>query len=776
VLTLGLGMGATTAMFSLVDGVVLEPLPYPDPDQLVTVEERTAAGSAQLASYLNFADWRAEATTVSSLAAYTPARTVTARVGGSGVRARLTSVSADFFEVAGLAPVLGRLPGPGENRPGGPPVAVVSHGFWRDALEAPESLAGATVGVRGQPYEVVGVLPPDFDLPHQAEIWLPLDRAVPWTVRGNSVVAVVGRLRPGVALASARRDLDAVHREIASIHAEVESVGVEVTPLHEEVVGETRGAMVLLLGASGFLLLVACANVASTLLARGPARRREMAIRTSLGAGRGHLVRQLLVESLVLAGFGAMAALGLARGILWAARRLDPGTIPRLTEVGLDGRVLLFTGSATVVTALIFGLLPALRLTGSAAARGLRSGARWGTGRTTRTTWTLLVAAEVALAVVLLSGSGLLLRSFGEVLSRDGGFRTSGVVSGRIHLPPGEYATAAEAVGALDRLLDDLGSRPGVDEAGMGLLLPVRGTGSVGSPVTPEGRPRTGEVFQYRVADAGYFRTLGIPLLRGRLFDETDREGTPHVAVVDEAFAASVWPGEDPVGKRFDITGMDPYRNEWITVIGVVGEVRDWTQDPGSNPTYYVSYAQRPAFLATFGASIVAAGPRTGPVATAIRDAVREADSGIPVRVQRLGARIADSAGERRFTALVLGGFALLAWVLAAVGVYGVVSYTVARRTREVGIRLALGARPASLRAGVQIEALRVVVAGAAVGLTGAVALALTLRSMLFHVSPADPVSLLGGAAALVGAGWLAAWIPARRATRIDPSSALRAE
>ncbi|HSR41903.1 MAG TPA: ABC transporter permease, partial [Longimicrobiales bacterium] len=777
VLTLAVGIGATTAMFSVVHGVLLRPLPYPEPHRLVSAWEVSPSGVLLPGSYANFADWRQGSGALEALAAYTPPSPVTVLVRGGGVRASFTRVSADFFRVAGVDPARGRIPTPEEHRAGGPPLAVVGHAFWRDELGGPDDLAGTTVSLLGTAYEVVGVMPPGFDLPDAPDVWVSLDRAVPWTVRGNHVVHVLGRLAPGATEESAGAELHAIHQGIRAAHAdEVETVGVRVRSYRDEVVGDTRGALTMLLAAAAFLLLVACTNVAGAQLARGAGRRRELAVRASLGAGRGRLVRQLLAESLVVAALGGLAGVGIARLLLALALAVDPVAVPRFGEVGVDGPVLLFAAAAVVATALASGLLPALHLTGSRLAGALRSGGRAGVDRRAVFTGRALMAGEVALALVLLAGAGLTVRSLSSILSTDGGFRTAGVLIGQVHFPAEHYATAGEGVDFLDALLGALRARPAVAEAGLGLLLPVRGSGNVGGPVTLEDGTLTDAVFQYRVADAGLFRTLEVPLVRGRLFQATDGPDDPHVALVDEAMADRLWPGEDPLGRRFNAGGMDPFPDQWLTVVGVVGEVRNWSQEPGANPTYYVHYRQRPTFLAVFGGILVARGPDADAVGPLLREVTRSLDPDVPVRVASLTSRIAGSAADRRFTAFVLAAFGLVALLLAAVGVYGVVACSVARRTREIGIRVALGAAPERVRRRVVGEALSVVGVGAVAGVMAALALSRLLAGLLHGVGPLDPLTHGAAAAVLLGATALASWIPARRGTRVDPTVALRAE
>lgn len=776
VLTLSLGVGGTTAMFSVVDGVVLKPLPYPEPDRLVAVWERTDGGEEASTSFLNFQDWRAGTRSVEAMAAYTASRPATVLTANGGVWGRVASVSSDFFDVVGTEPLLGRSFGPDENRPGGPPLAVVSHDFWRDALGAPPALNGVAVNLEGVSHDVIGVMPAILDVPSATDVWLPLERAVPWTTRGNHVVRVLGRLRADATLATARDDLNAVQARTRARHGEGEAAGVSVRALHDQIVGDTTRPLAVLLAAAAVLMLVACTNVASTLLARGLARRREMAVRASLGAGRGRLVRQLVSESVVLGLLGGCAGLVVAQGLLFLARSVDATAVPRLSNVGLDGRVLLFTAAAALFTALLFGLVPSFQLTKGDLAGSLR-GARAGSAeRGVRASWRVLMAAEVALALVLLVGAGLTGRSLMAILERDNGIRVEGVVTGRIDLPGAKYRTAEAGVAFVDELLETLGASPAVDEAGIALLLPVQGQGSLASPVELGDGRRSEGVFQYRVADVGFFRALGVPLLRGRLFEDADRETGPHVAVVDEVMARRLWPGADPIGRRFNPRGMDPYPDEWLTVVGVVAEVRNWSQAPGTNPTFYVSHRQRPAFLSFFGASVVVRGPGEATLATLLRERIRALDADVPVRVSTLRSQISDSARDRRFIGSVMGAFAALALLLAVLGVYGVVSYIVAQRTREIGIRLALGAAPSRVRSRVLRDALGVAGVGVGVGLLAAGALSHASTGLLLEVSPLDPWTFAGVAAALMGAATVASWIPARRSARVDPALTLTAE
>ncbi|MEQ8330213.1 MAG: ADOP family duplicated permease [Longimicrobiales bacterium] len=774
VLTLSLGVGATTAMYTLVDGVLLRPLPYPAAHELVSIRERTAEGGTLATSYLNFMDWRTASDRIAAMAAHTPTRPTTVLTPSGGVRARITSVTRDFFQVGGVEPIRGRIPDPGEHAEGGPAVAVVSERFWRSTL-GEQGPQGLSLDIAGTVHDVVGVMPGGFELPGRPDVWVALDRAVPWSARGNHVVEVLGRLAPGATVDEADRELDAVQAAIRAGAPEVDSPSVAARPYLDAVVGDARRALTLLLAAAALLLLVACTNLASTLLARGFGRVRELGMRASLGAGRGRLVRQLFLESLTLALAGGMGGVLTASGLLALTRAFDPGAVPRLAEVSLDPGVLGFTLLVAVGTAVAFGLMPALALTRGDLASALRSG-RSGHGRGVRRIWRAILAGEVALAVLLLVAGGLVARDLVAILDRPGGFRTAGVVTAQMELPAGKYASVAEALQVVDGILDGVRAGGGVEAVGLTLTLPVPGRGSVAGPVQMDDGTRTDRSFEYRVADAGYFRTLEVPLIRGRMFEPSDGPGAPHAALVDEAMAEALWPGLDPVGQTFNPRGMDPFPDQALTVVGVVGETLRWDRAPGGSPGYYVHYRQRPTFLGLFGMSVVAAVDDTGAGAAHLRETVRRVDRDVPVRLGTLEADIAGSASDRRFRAFVLSGFALAALLLACVGVYGVVAYTAARHTRDMGIRLALGASRSQVRSGVQADVLTTVGIGMAVGSVLAYTLARALERLLFVVSPWDPVAFSLALGALGAAAWCASWVPAWRGTRLSPARVLTEE
>ncbi len=790
VLTLALGIGANTAIYSLVDGVLLRPLPYEDSDEIVRVMERNDAFSTMSVAWPNYVDWREQNRTLESLAVYA-AYSTTILGGERPVQGTGAMVSEEFFDVLGVSPLRGRGLRPEDHREGVAPVAVVSHGFWQNELGTPEDLSGITLeaGPSSLSFEVVGVMPPSFDFPLGTDVWLPAELQVYGaTSRTAHNYRGLGRLADGVALPAAQRELSAIiARANAGNDSEYAGTGAELTRLHAALTGSARQPLYLLLGASALLLLVACSNLASNFLARARSRERELAVRASLGAGRSRLVRQLFAEALTLSAAGAAAGLLLAQAVIRALTALaPPGTIPRLEGVGLDPGVLAFTGAVTVVTAVLFGLFPALRASRSDPGSALRAGQRGSSGRVQDRVWRLLVGGEAALAVVLLVGSGLLVRSFGEVLSVDPGFDSQGVVAVDLSLPATRFPDDASKAAYFQELRRELERVPGARDVGIVDNLPL-GAGISNGQIHVDGGPRPFVSGRYQSASAGYFEVMEIPLLRGRLFDERDHADAEHVAVVSESFAELAWPGEDPVGKRITGGGMDNYTDpdsagpashpqvRWARVIGVVGDVRHRSLTEDVAPTYYFHYVQRPMRMLSAHAVVDVAGdPRA--LATPIRTAARRASPDVPVDVRPMDGVVLSAVGDRRFTMLILAAFGLSALLLAAVGIYGVVSYSVARRTREMGIRIALGARPVDVRSLVQRGALVTVVVGSAAGLLGALALSRVVRSFLYQVSPADPLTLGAVAAALVGTAWLASWIPARRSTRVDPMRTMRAE
>lgn len=780
-LTLALGIGANTAIYGVVHGVLLRPLPYDQPDRIVTVAEQGRQGGTMSVAWPNLGDWRAQSSSVEAIAAYgSGIRTVLG--GQEPIRIQGTGVSEDFWRVMRTRPTAGRVTAPDEHRLGAPLSAVVTEGL-ADRLFGAETAVGRTVDIRGVPAVVVGVIDDASAYPQESEIWYPVEVNDQGDSRTAHNWSVVARLSDGVTVERAHDELEALTiRMLAdepAADADYLAAGVHVTELREAIVGDVSRPLLLLLGAAACVLLVACTNLASTLLARGTVRAGELAVRSSLGADRGRLIRQLLTENAVLAGVGALLGTGVAALLLRVIRTLG-ADVPRIEGVALSLPVLVFTGGIALVTVLASGLLPALRLTERSRAGTLRVRSRGSSGERRRI-WGVLVATEVALAVVLLMGSGLLVRSFAQVLAQDPGFDAADVATSSVALNALRYPDPVDHARFYTELLPRLEALQGVEAAGILSNLPVSG-GVPNGRVQIDGDPdKHVDSPAYIVASPGAFEALDIPLVRGRFFDAQDGPEAPHSVLVNEAFVEAFWPDRDPIGGLVSGGGMDDQWNveptPFGTVVGVVGDVRyrDLTRD--AQPTVYWNYEQRP-FRVRFGATVLleAAGDEAGAVAPLLRRALMDADSDIAVEIELLADRVAGSVADRRFMLLVLGGFAALALTLAAVGIYGVVSYTVARRTREMGIRLALGAEPGSVRGLVLGGAMRTVVVGLVLGVAGAFVVNRLLESFLFDVAPYDPLTFVAVPLLLLGTALLASWVPARRSTRVDPIQAMRAE
>ncbi len=776
--TLALGVGANTAVFSIVDTVLMRPLPFVEPERLVHITERHEQGFADLA-WTSFLDVHAQQNSFSAVAAYT-AGTTTVLGTGTAMQVHGAAVSRDFFHVFPLRPALGRLPLAEEHQRGAAPVAVVSYAFWRDQLGSPPNLDSVHIKIDAN-MPVVGVLPPGFDFPGKAQVWIPVERNETRTSHTAHNYDVVGRLRPGVTADGARRDLDALFARLKPLYApDFDAIGSIVTPLHELLTRRARAPLYLLLAGSAFLLLAACTNLASSLLARGTGRAGEMAMRSALGASQSRLVRQLLTESALLAVLGCVAGVVLAiiglRGLVLVA----PSTLP-VADVHLDARVLVFAGLTTVLTTFLFGALPAMRLSRANSPASLRDGARGTHDRGKLRLWNVLVAAEVAFAVALLSGSVLLIRSFANVLDVELGFEPSKVETAEVNLPAVNYDGSSPAIATFHaRVLERLGASPGVAAAGFASVLPVDGEGPDGA-LEVAGRPHGANgpyngTALYRVVGGDYFEALGIRVLLGRTFRAGDDAGAPPVVVVSENFARQFWPDENPIGKQVRPWGMDAENEPFATVIGVVANTRSRGITSPYQATYYFDHRQRPPYRSYTTSYVVRAMPGLKSLAPIVRQAVAAVDPLVPVRTQSFDEKLSSSVADRRFTALVLGVFAGTALLLAVVGIYAVVSYSVAQRTREIGVRLALGATPRGVWALVVGAATRAVLPGLVVGLAIALADARLLRAMVFGVSPFDPATIVGALLALLVAALASSAWPALRATRVNPITALRGE
>jgi putative ABC transport system permease protein len=779
VATLALGIGANSAIFSVVDAVLLRPLPFPQPDRLVRVAQ-TWKGRPTVYSPQNYLDVEAQATGFQGLAAIdTTGITLT----GQGAAARLegAEVSAAFFDVLRVRPLHGRGFLAGENEPGRTRVAVLGHQLWRDRFGADPSVVGRTISLNRQSYSVVGVAPPGFRYPEETEVWTPMeyDQRFRSNSRGAWYLSVVGRLRDGATLDGARQEVATIAARLAQAYpADNEGVGGTVISLHEATVGASRRALLVLLGAVGLVLLVACVNVANLLLARIAARETELAVRTALGAGRGRLVRQLLTESLLLAVLGGIAGLALAALLVDALVALQPQGVPRLAEVSVNRSVIGFAAMLSLVTTVLFGAFPALQTSRRATAQALRQGSR---GILTGGRGGLrsgLVIGQIALAMVLLAGSSLLVRSFARLRSVDPGFRTEGALAFRVSLPESAYADDARMLSFHDDLQRRLAALPGVRSVGAVAGLPLSGNhfnisfAVEGRPALPPAQQPSLEV---RIATPGYFRTIGIPLRRGRSFTDSDGPEAPQVVVLSESAVRRFFPDEEPVGKTIRLgLGRGRGRKAGGEVVGVVGDVKELGLAAESPPEVYLPYAQFP--IQSMDVVLRTDVPPRSLAAVAER-VVHGLDAELPVaRVATLDEVLARSVSEPRFYALLLGSFAATALFLAALGLFGVMSYAVAQRTRELAVRIALGARREEMLLLVLREALVLGVGGVAAGLFGALALSRVIASMLFELSPTDPATLAGVAGTLVAVALLASYLPARRATRVDPVIALRSE
>jgi len=775
-LALALGIGATTAVFSVVNGVLLRPLPFERPEELVMVLNQRESGRS-LVSYPDFVDWREGSRSFDALTLVHLAFPASVLGGSEAVVVPVSAVSTGFLRALGIKPWLGRAIAPEENRPGGPPVALVSYRFWRRYLGGTRQLEGLSLDLHGRAHDVVGVLPPGVDLIEDADVWYAAEQRATRS-RSAQNYYVIGRLRPGVTLPQARQEMNELATRLRQAHPDENTAGaVNITPLREYLVGSARPPLLMLLAASALVLLVACANVASTFLARGAARRRELAMRAALGASRRRIVLQLFTESLLLAVLGGFLGMVLAQAAVSLVRGAGAGMLPRLEDVAVDGRALAFAVAIAMGTAILFGLLPALRSTRELG-DALRAGSRGSSAELRVTGWRTFVAAEVAMAVLLLVGSGLLIRSLATILDLDTGYDRQGLATIEVSLPSSRYPDNAARLAYYGAAIAELESLPGVRQVGLSNHLPTE-AGFRHYPILlppvadPHDPAEWAASANWRVVNADYFEAMRIPLLRGRSFTDGDAEGAPGVAVINAPLAEELWPGEDPLGKR--LRALWDRRSEVLTVIGVVAEARDWRQERGEQEEIYVHYRQRPENAGTMHAVLRIDGDPAG-VLPAARRRLMALDAEVPARFSTMQSLVEETLSERRFTLYVLGGFAATAVLLALIGVYGVVSYSVARSTREIGIRMALGADARRVVTEIQREALRTVGWGLVVGLGAALVATRAIESLLFGVSPTDPLTFVAVMSLLLAAAALASYVPARRATRVDPIVTMRAE
>jgi putative ABC transport system permease protein len=773
--TLALGIGATTAMFSIVHSVLLRPLPYERPDELVYMYGAFRQGNQASVSPPDYLDYRDRNSVFSSLAG----RTVfgTAVITGSDEPERVQSsiATANFFSTLGIKPYRGRVFLPEEEQ-GDHAVAILSYGLWQRRYAGDARIIGTTIPIDGRPHTVIGIMPPDLDRTMDVQIWRPIPFGTDATsVRRFHFLRLVGRLKSGVTIAQAQRHMDDIARTLAAQYPENESWHLNLVPYRDVVIGGVGPVLLVLLGAVGVVLLIACGNVASLLLARASARSGEMAVRTALGAGRSRLVRQLLTESLVLGVAAGAAGLVLAHYLLVAVRAVGDGMLPRLAEVEIDGPVLAFTFAVSLLTSLVFGAAPALHAARADLAAMMKSLGKASSSRSGVSTRDALVVAQVALSFVLLVGAGLLVHSLWRLQRVDTGFDASGLVAASVSLPETKYKTRDAQVRFWDELFERVRAIPGVESVAATTLFPLRGGGDTYFYV--EGQPPATDADKMNATPSSvtedYFTTMRIPLIAGRAFNAADRGDGAGVMIVSSALARRLFPGASALGKRLVVDFGKPFVGE---IVGVVGDVRIYGQaNDAPEMMYFAGRQPNAGWGMGFGnlATRVRGDPEA--IAQQLRAAVRSLDPDVPLSaIQPVESMLSESVSATRFRTRLLVGFAAAALMLAVVGLYGMLAYSVTQRTRELGIRMALGARPTAVFRMVVRQGMALVVVGIVLGVAGAVAATRLLAAQLFEVAPTDPAVFVFVASTLTMAGLAACVIPARRATRADPIAALR--
>jgi putative ABC transport system permease protein len=779
VLTLALGIGANTAIFSVVNAVLLRSLPFRDTERLVALWEANPQNKQNEVAAANFLDWREQNRVFEQLAALSYA-SVALTGGDEPERLQAAVVTPSFFPTLGTQASLGRTFLPEEEKPDAARVVVLSHGLWQRRFAADPNLIGKTITLNGLNRTVAGIMPPDFQLQfptqRQVDLWLP--RIFTTTLSANRVahfLYVFARLKPNVTTAQAHAEMEALARRLAEQYPNTNTnVSVRLNPLQEQIVGNVRRPLLILLGAVAFVLLIACANIANLLLGRAATRQKEMAIRSALGASRLRVVRQLLTESVMLACLGGTLGLLLA---FWGIRLLlavSPTTLPRLKEVGIDGQVLGFTLLVSLLIGLVFGLVPTLQASRLDLNVALKEGSGNAAGGMRYQLRGLLVVTEVALALVLLAGAGLLIRSFWRLLQVNPGFKPDHVLAMDIALPGAKYGQAKQQAAFFQQALQRIESLPGIVSAGAVLNLPLSGSNAT-TGIIPDDRPAPAPSdvpqIDYRIISSNYFRTLGIPLRAGREFTERDAPGSPAVTIINESLARRFWPNEDAVGKRLTIRETPPVSCE---VVGVAGDVKHYRLDAEAKAELYVPYLQRPndfmhLVVRTAADPLQSVGP--------VRRALAAVDKDQPVHnIKTMEKLFAESIAQPNFNLRLLVIFAAVALVLAALGIYGVVSYVVTQRTHEIGIRLALGARAPDVLKLVVKQGMSLAIGGVVLGLLASFALTRLMEGLLFGVRASDPPTLLVITLLLTSVALLACWIPARRAAKVDPLVALRHE
>jgi putative ABC transport system permease protein len=790
VFTLALGIGFNTAIFSVVNAVLLRPLAFADAGRLVRVwhvpPPKSFPGMTTFSvSAANYLDWERQNQVFDHMAIYTyHGFTVTG--GDKPEQLAASAVSSGFFATLGVQPMLGRVLSPDEDQPGRSHVVVLSHRLWQEHFGANPDIVGRDINLDGQPYLVAGVMPTNFLFPDFAQMWTPMA----WTdqeraVRGEHHSIVIARLKPGVELKQAQAEMNTISDRLQQQYPDDDKGwGAVVVPLHDDMVSDVRPALLVLLGAVAFVLLIACVNVANLALAKTFSRQKEIAIRTALGATPARVLRQILTETVLLALMGGALGLAFAHFAVRLIVAFLADKLPHSTDVGLDSKVLAFTAVISIITGIVAGAMPALRLT----RRDVNQALKQGLGRTDadssgHRTRSALVVSEVALSLVLLVGAGLMIRSFQKLRNVNPGFDSHQVLTMTAMVSRAKFSSPDQAIRFFDRVLQGVRSLPGVESAAAIDDLPLNEEGSH-QPIAIEGRPVVAMSEQpeveVRLSTPGYMNALHIPLLRGRDFSDTDVAGRPAVVLVSESMAQQFWPGEDPIGKRLTLTFFPDAVRE---VVGVVGDVRldglDQTRPSAALyfPLDQVSVSAYGGWTSFPMTLVVRSHSGSGDLASAVSNAVHEVNRDIPlVDISTMDDLVANSLSQQRFNMLLLGAFAGLALLLAAVGIYSVLSYSVKRSVREIGIRLALGAPLSDVLRMVVFEAMKPTLLGVAIGTAGALALGHVLSSLIYSVRPTDPITFLAVAAILVAVAFIASIAPAYRATKVDPMVALRYE
>jgi putative ABC transport system permease protein len=791
VFTLALAIGATTAIFSVVYGVLLRPLPYTDSSRIMAIFEVTSKGKPNRLADPNFDDFRDQNRSFQAIAKYNY-DVVSISGASQPTRTMVAGVSPDFLKILGIQPIVGRDFSAEDAKKGAGPTVLVSYGYWRQHLGSPQDVSQSHLKIEGAVFSVIGVLPAEFRFPADADLWLPADLGGENPSRTSHNYDAIGRLRDGVTVKQANSDISGIARHIHDTSSEqgdyLLNDGI-VVPLQDSITGKARPALLILLSAVGFLLLVACANVANLLLAQGSVRERELAIRSALGAARGRLVRQFLTEAFLLSllggGLGVLGALGGVAGLV----ALAPGNLPRLDSVSISIPVLVFALLVSTTVAAGLGAFTAARATSGDLCKGLEEGGRGQAGsQGSQRVGRVLVAAQIAITLVLVIGAGLLGRSLLKVLEVNPGFRVDKIVTMDVSLPWVEDPKARAVQGVFfSDLIDRLKQIPGVRKVGATSGLPL-GSGLPDGmfllmtqneiPKSPDDfgallqqKERIG-IADFCVATDGYFQVLGIPLIRGRIFDEHDGPNSPHVAVISESLARDRWPNQDPIGHTIEFGNMDGDLR-LLTIVGIVGDTHEYGLDAPPRPTAYVNLFQRPRAAITL---TMLSDADTGSVTSAARGILQDLNPEIPTMFRTFSQVYSASLGSRRFNVILIGFFGITALLLATAGVFGVMAYSVSRRTREIGVRVALGASSGEVLRMILSEGLRIIFIGLAIGIAGSLALTRTVESLLFGVTATDPLTFGGVTVLLVAVALLACYIPARRATKVDPLVALRHE